>query len=101
MSDTVAFVQEWMMSSDHEPTQWDRDFAAAIDARCASSTGEGLTSGEQWPERAIRIAEALEHEVMTERDESLWCRLCNTDCGADGRGHARTCVLFNEVDRQS
>lgn len=32
--ETVAFVQEWLMSSDHEPTQWDRDFAAAIDARC-------------------------------------------------------------------
>lgn len=32
--ETVAFVQHWLMSSDHEPTQWDRDFAAAIDARC-------------------------------------------------------------------
>jgi Lar family restriction alleviation protein len=32
--DTVAFVQKWMMSGDHEPTQWDRDFAAAINARC-------------------------------------------------------------------
>jgi len=31
--DTVAFVQEWMMSGDHEPDQWHRDFAAAIDAR--------------------------------------------------------------------
>ena len=31
--DTVAFVQEWMMSGDHEPDQWCRDFAAAIDAR--------------------------------------------------------------------
>jgi hypothetical protein len=31
--DTVAFVQEWMMSGDHEPSQWERDFAAAIDAR--------------------------------------------------------------------
>jgi hypothetical protein len=30
---TVAFVQEWMMSGDHEPDQWHRDFAAAIDAR--------------------------------------------------------------------
>lgn len=31
--DTVAFVQEWMMSGDHEPSQWERDFAAAIDDR--------------------------------------------------------------------
>ena len=30
---TVQFVQEWMMSGDHEPNQWHRDFAAAIDAR--------------------------------------------------------------------
>lgn len=34
--DTVAFVQQWMASGDHEPDQWHRDFAAAIDARCAS-----------------------------------------------------------------
>jgi hypothetical protein len=32
--DTIAFVQEWMMSADYEPTGWDRSFAAAIDARC-------------------------------------------------------------------
>lgn len=31
--DTVKFVQEWMMSGDHEPNHWHRDFAAAIDAR--------------------------------------------------------------------
>lgn len=37
-ADTVAFVQEWMMSGDHDPTQWDRDFAAAIDARLAEQT---------------------------------------------------------------
>lgn len=39
--DTVAFVQEWLMSGGHEPDQWHKDFAAAIDARCASpSSGE-------------------------------------------------------------
>lgn len=31
--DTVAFVQEWMMSGDHEADQWHRDFADAIDRR--------------------------------------------------------------------
>jgi len=31
--DTLAFVQEWMMSGDHEADQWHRDFAAAIDTR--------------------------------------------------------------------
>lgn len=35
-SDTVAFVQEWLMNSDYDPSQFDRDFAAAIDARCAA-----------------------------------------------------------------
>jgi len=39
-TDTVTFVQEWMMSGDHEPDQWHRDFAAAIDARCTPSVPE-------------------------------------------------------------
>lgn len=34
MSDTVAFVQEWLANADYDPTQFDKDFAAAIDARC-------------------------------------------------------------------
>lgn len=50
---------------------------------------------EVWPEQAIRIAEALEHELMTERGGTLWCRLCDADTGADGQQHARSCVLFN------
>lgn len=32
-SDTVAFVQDWLMNADYDPTQFDKDFAAAIDAR--------------------------------------------------------------------
>lgn len=36
--DTVAFVQEWLMNADYEPTKFDRDFAAAIDARVAATT---------------------------------------------------------------
>lgn len=40
--DTVAFVQEWMMSGDHEADQWHRDFAAAIDARHTPSNPDGL-----------------------------------------------------------
>ncbi|MFS0771084.1 hypothetical protein [Sphingomonas sp. 1P08PE] len=35
-TDTVAFVQEWLMNADYDPTQFDKDFAAAIDARCAA-----------------------------------------------------------------
>ena len=35
--DTVAFVQKWMMSGDHAPDQWHRDFAAAIDARALAN----------------------------------------------------------------
>ncbi|WP_203309804.1 hypothetical protein [Sphingomonas beigongshangi] len=59
-----------------------------------------MTTHQEWPERAIRIAEELEFRVMTERDSSLWCSLCNADCGADGRGHARHCVLFNDADAE-
>lgn len=33
VTETVAFVQEWLANSDYEPTTFDRDFAAAIDAR--------------------------------------------------------------------
>lgn len=40
--DTVAFVQEWMMSGDHEADQWHRDFAAAIDARHTPSNPDRL-----------------------------------------------------------
>ncbi|MET0375977.1 MAG: hypothetical protein ABW128_17185 [Rhizorhabdus sp.] len=47
MTDTVAFVQKWMMSGDHEPTQWDRDFAAAIDDR------EGVTQLDESAEAMI------------------------------------------------
>jgi hypothetical protein len=31
--DTVAFVQDWLMNADYDPTQFDKGFAAAIDAR--------------------------------------------------------------------
>lgn len=36
--DTVSFVQEWLLSGDHEADQWHKDFAAAIDARQALTT---------------------------------------------------------------
>ena len=39
-ADTVAFVQEWLMNADYDPSQFDRDFAAAIDARCAALTSQ-------------------------------------------------------------
>lgn len=38
--DTVAFVQDWLMNSDYDPTQFDRGFAAAIDARSATLQAE-------------------------------------------------------------
>ncbi|MBY2957564.1 hypothetical protein FIV32_02215 [Sphingomonadales bacterium 58] len=34
---TVEFVQDWLMSGDHEPDDWHKRFAAAIDARSALS----------------------------------------------------------------
>lgn len=45
--DTVVFVQEWMMSGDHEADQWHRDFASAIDARsCPAPTDQRRLVGE-------------------------------------------------------
>lgn len=43
----------------------------------------------------VRLAEALEHEVVSMRDDSLWCRLCGQDVGADGQQHAHHCALSN------
>jgi len=53
--DTVAFVQSWLMSSDHEPSQWDRDFAAAIDAR-TTPTSTTPTLGDMEVLRAFSDA---------------------------------------------
>jgi|GEM_PF-6367131 len=70
-AETVAFVQEWMMSGDHEPTQWDRDFAAAIDARCnaaSADTGEreaNLEAQRQAIEASARIADVHAEQTDT------------------------------------
>lgn len=42
VTDTVAFVQEWLMNADYDPSQFDRDFAAAIDARVIATTAKQL-----------------------------------------------------------
>jgi hypothetical protein len=66
---TVAFVQEWMMSGDHDPDQWHRDFAAAIDARCT-------------PQRAD--AEDVERLIEWARSEMAFPE---GNPGGSGRGH--------------
>lgn len=53
-TDTVAFVQEWMMSGDHEADQWHRDFAAAIDARTAPPAADVAA----MREACAKVAEA-------------------------------------------
>ena len=58
---TVAFVQEWMMSGDHEPTKWDRDFAAAIDARATTLRTER--------DALSRRLEAVEGALREARDQ--------------------------------
>jgi hypothetical protein len=62
--DTVAFVQEWMMSGDHDPDQWHHDFAAAIDARFEEETLALSRDGER---EAIR--EIIEREVYVVSDD--------------------------------
>jgi hypothetical protein len=69
-TDTVAFVQEWLMSSDHRPSQWDRDFAAAIDARTI----------------ALVAAELAEHFCATSLPDSVCADLCTTKQGAGRYG---------------
>jgi hypothetical protein len=57
-ADTVAFVQKWMMSGDHEADQWHRDFAAAIDARATLSPAEpSPESREGIIEQCAKVAE--------------------------------------------
>ena len=67
---TVAFVQEWLMSGDHEPSQWDRDFAAAIDARTIKVQADTLA----------------EHFCATPLPDSVCADLCATQQGAGRYG---------------
>lgn len=39
-TETVEFVREWLMSGDHPVSDWERQFAAAIDARPRAAVGE-------------------------------------------------------------
>jgi hypothetical protein len=46
--DTIAFVQDWLMNSDYDPTQFDKGFAAAIDARHAFDDAALTTLAERF-----------------------------------------------------
>lgn len=46
---TVDFVREWIMSGDYPVSQWERDFAAAIDARATQP--QSLTIDDETVER--------------------------------------------------
>jgi len=66
--DTVAFVQEWMMSGDHDPDQWHHDFAAAIDARFEEETLALSRDGEretfaQFQQRRGRLPDLIEGAI--------------------------------------
>lgn len=52
--DTIAFVQEWLMSGDYPADTWTHEFAAAIDARCKP---------------AVDAQEEAEHIRQTEMQE--------------------------------
>ncbi len=68
--DTVSFVQDWLMSSDYEPTQWDRDFAAAIDARVTSVREEALREAAEIANGLAKVASALKLK------EGVPCNTC-------------------------
>jgi len=46
--DTVKFVQDWLMNADYDPTQFDKDFAAAIDARKMLTDAELQAAAERF-----------------------------------------------------
>jgi len=81
--ETLAFVQHWMMSGDHEPDQWHRDFAAAIDARCAAKRAMSPEADERAPKHRYwgagepdcpRDIKAGNGELHT-----LRCKICGLD----------------------
>lgn len=72
------------------------DACTEMQAIARTASDEMRADENAWPERAIRVAEALEHEVVSMRGDSLWCRLCAQDIGADGQDHAAHCVLSNK-----
>lgn len=58
--DTVAFVQKWLMNADYDPSQFDKDFAAAIDARCATpARNDELRAALAWFSGQTRLS--LQH----------------------------------------
>lgn len=74
---TVAFVQEWMMSGDHEADQWHRDFAAAIDARTTPASPERgeevdvsyeVLQGDDWCAASDSLAEATHYAAVYGQD---------------------------------
>lgn len=56
---TVEFIRDWMMTSHHEVSSWEREFAAAIDARSAlaSLSQPPVLDEREVIERAAKVAE--------------------------------------------
>lgn len=74
---TVDFVREWLMSGDEEVSQWERDFAAAIDARLASAPQNANETGQDEASGWRAMADTIKAEI-------------DRQCGI-GAGMAATC----------
>lgn len=115
--DTVDFVREWLMSSDHPISDWEREFAAAIDARNASPAAGDMDAKafnmearpDAGDEDVERVAQFLHDEggfgdAMTDRTwpehpddtgqrEGGWVKIVPADVQAKFRDVARRLLL--------
>ena len=66
-ADTVAFVQDWLMNADYDPTKFDRDFARAIDDRVKAAVAATPSPSEAMVERLREGGEWREIEQETLR----------------------------------
>jgi len=68
---TLDLVRHWMMSEDHNPNDWERDFAAAIDAHRvedarSNDTEHHAEQPEQW---AVELAHDIDGAASMFDDE--------------------------------
>jgi len=75
-AEAVEFVREWMMSGDHQVSDWEREFAAAIDARSAPL----LRAAEEVLAMASSTYRARNGRIMSiEADDGEKCWIVHSD----------------------
>ncbi|WP_277969346.1 Lar family restriction alleviation protein [Sphingomonas echinoides] len=75
--DTVEFVREWLMSSDHPVSDWERQFASAIEARITLPDGSGASDSDGTYARSLIIemlygdARAIDRAIIDPDDRVM------------------------------